>query len=119
SLHHPPPQPSPSRGEGAISPCLADATMTDAILSPTATALAASQYRADKARRARRAGLLKHIFLILTSLIMIYPLIWMLSASFKPDNQIFGSLSLWPATFDLGNYGQGWNALSVSFTRFF
>src|SRR5690606_26445666 len=93
--------------------------MTDAILSPTATALAASQYRADKARRARRAGLLKHIFLILTSLIMIYPLIWMLSASFKPDNQIFGSLSLWPATFDLGNYGQGWNALSVSFTRFF
>src|SRR5690554_3891586 len=94
-------------------------TATIAAAPRTATALAAGQYRANKARRARRAGLLKHIFLIVTSLIMIYPLIWMLSASFKPDNQIFGSLSLWPQTFDWLNYWQGWNALSVSFGRFF
>lgn len=91
--------------------------MTDTTL--TATALAAREYRALKARRAKRAGILKHIFLILTSLIMIYPLIWMLAASFKPDNQIFGSLALWPTSFDWGNYWDGWNALSVGFGRFF
>ncbi|HEY8575624.1 MAG TPA: carbohydrate ABC transporter permease [Devosia sp.] len=50
---------------------------------------------------------------------MVYPLIWMLSASFKPDNQIFGSLALWPSTFDWLNYWDGWNALSVDFGRFF
>nr|WP_236020842.1 carbohydrate ABC transporter permease [Devosia sediminis] len=50
---------------------------------------------------------------------MVYPLLWMLSASFKPDNQIFGSLSLWPSTFEWQNYWEGWNALPVSFTTFF
>jgi multiple sugar transport system permease protein len=91
--------------------------MTEAILSTTA--LAAKEHREARARRAKRSGILKHIFLILTSLIMVYPLIWMLSASFKPDNQIFGSLSLWPTTFDWSNYWDGWNALSVGFGRFF
>ena len=91
--------------------------MTEAFLSTTA--LAAKEYRAARARRAKRSGVLKHLFLILTSLIMVYPLIWMLSASFKPDNQIFGSLSLWPTTFDWSNYWDGWNALSVGFGRFF
>lgn len=87
--------------------------------APSETAALARAYREARARRAKRAGLLKHVFLILTSLIMIYPLIWMLMASFKPDNQIFGDLSLWPATFDWHNYWQGWNALSVDFGRFF
>ena len=71
--------------------------MTDAILSNTAAL--ASEYRTLKLRRARRAGLLKHIFLIITSVVMIYPLIWMLSSSLKPENEIFGALSLWPSTF--------------------
>ena len=91
--------------------------MTDATLSTTVST--AQAYREARARRARRSGLLKHVFLILTSLVMVYPLIWMLAASFKPDNQIFGSLSLWPATFDWLNYWQGWNAMSVGFGRFF
>lgn len=91
--------------------------MTDTAISNTA-ALAA-EYRANRAKRARRAGLLKHLFLIATSLIMVYPLLWMLASSLKPDNQIFGDLSLWPGTFEWSNYWQGWNALPVSFTRFF
>ena len=55
---------------------------------------------APSAASARR--FLKHIFLIITSLIMIYPLIWMLASSLKPDNQIFGNLGLWPSEFALG-----------------
>ena len=83
------------------------------------TPTTAQAYREARARRARRSGLLKHVFLALTALIMVYPLIWMLSASFKPDNQIFGSLALWPTSFDWLNYWEGWNALSVGFGRFF
>lgn len=83
------------------------------------TADIAHAYRQEKARRARRAGLLKHIFLIATSLVMVYPLIWMLAASLKPDNQIFGDLGLWPSQFQWENYSEGWNALPVSFTTFF
>lgn len=83
------------------------------------TADIAHAYREERARRAKRAAVLKHIFLILTSLVMIYPLIWMFAASLKPDNQIFGDLGLWPSEFQWENYSEGWNALPVSFTTFF
>lgn len=75
--------------------------------------------REVREKRARRAGIFKHVFLILTSLIMVYPLVWMFAASLKPDNEIFGNLGLWPSTFVWENYALGWNALPVSFTRFF
>lgn len=83
------------------------------------TAEIARAYREAKARRARRSAVLKHIFLIATSLIMVYPLIWMFASSLKPENQIFGNLGLWPTEFQWQNYWQGWNALPVSFTTFF
>src|SRR5215217_337573 len=95
---------------------MTDATITPAMLS---TADVARAYREAKAKRAKRAGLLKHVFLIVTSLVMIYPLLWMLASSLKPDNQIFGDLGLWPREFQWQNYWEGWNALPVSFTTFF
>jgi ABC-type sugar transport system, permease component len=95
---------------------MSEATLTAP--APT-TAEIARAYREAKARRAKRSAILKHIFLILCSFIMVYPLIWMLASSFKPDNQIFGDLGLWPREFDWQNYWQGWNAMPVSFTTFF
>lgn len=83
------------------------------------TAEIARAYREAKAKRARRSAVLKHIFLIATSLIMVYPLIWMFASSLKPENQIFGNLGLWPTEFQWQNYWRGWNALPVSFTTFF
>jgi len=80
----------------------------------------AAQIRADKARAARRSALMKHIFLIACSLIMVYPLIWMVSASLKPDNQIFSdALALLPEKLQGQNYTEGWNGLTVSFTQFY
>lgn len=93
--------------------------MTDAVLDDRSTAKVARAYREARAKRAKRAGLLKHVFLVVTSLVMVYPLIWMLASSLKPDNQIFGSMSLWPSEFRWENYTAGWNAMAVSFTRFF
>lgn len=79
-----------------------------------------AEIRAARARRTRNSALMKHGFLILCTLIMIYPLIWMMIASVKPDNEIFNqSLGLWPSVFQWNNYSEGWNGLTVSFSRFF
>lgn len=93
--------------------------MVDAVLDVRSTAEVARAIREARQHRAKRAGLLKHVFLVVTSLVMVYPLIWMLASSLKPDNQIFGSMSLWPSEFRWENYTAGWNAMAVSFTRFF
>lgn len=94
--------------------------MTNAMIGTTSeTEAIARSIRDTRARRAKRSALLKHLFLILTSLIMIYPLIWMFASSLKPDNQIFGDVGLWPSEFRWENYVNGWNAMAVSFTRFF
>ena len=93
-------------------------TVLDGRSNPTPAGIAKA-IRQEKLRRSKRAGLLKHVFLILTSLVMVYPLIWMLASSLKPDNQIFGNLGLWPSEFRWDNYSGGWDAMAVSFTRFF
>lgn len=63
--------------------------------------------------------LLTHAIIIFVAVLMIYPVIWMLSASFKPLNETFTSASLWPQTWTLENYTQGWTALDYSFDVFF
>ncbi|MDI3508595.1 MAG: pectin-derived oligosaccharide transport system permease protein [Clostridiales bacterium] len=68
----------------------------------------------------QRKNLLMHFLIILFGLIMIYPLIWMLSASFKEDVEIFQSTSLLPKNPTLNNYIYGWKGVSgVSFGKFF
>lgn len=59
-----------------------------------------------------------HLFLVLFAITMIYPLIWMLSGSFKSGDTIFGSAGLLPDAPTLANYVNGWNALG-GFGRFF
>lgn len=94
--------------------------MTDATSTRLADLTAISaQLRADRAARAKRAALLKHVFLIAASFVMIYPLLWMVASSLKPNNEIFGQLGLIPSDPQWSNYTSGWNALPVSFTNFF
>ncbi len=59
-----------------------------------------------------------HVVLCLASLAMLYPLLWMLASSFKPESEIFGSASLWPSSFSLDSYRRGWSGLQVGFGRF-
>jgi pectin-derived oligosaccharide transport system permease protein len=65
------------------------------------------------------AKLLIHIVIIVVAVLMVYPVIWMLSASFKPTSEIFSSPGLLPQTWTLDNYFQGWTALDYSFDVFF
>nr|WP_235941623.1 carbohydrate ABC transporter permease [Paenibacillus puerhi] len=51
---------------------------------------------------------------------MLYPVLWLLSSSFKPNQLIFSDTSLWPKQVTLENYAKGWQGLQgTSFGRFF
>jgi multiple sugar transport system permease protein len=63
--------------------------------------------------------LLAHVALIAGALVMIYPLLWMLASSLKPEDQIFTDLSLVPREFVFSNYLEGWSGAGQSFATFF
>ncbi|MDX2948393.1 carbohydrate ABC transporter permease [Streptomyces caniscabiei] len=64
---------------------------------------------------ARIRALIKHVVLIAFGLVMVYPLLWMIASSVKPDALIFREPSLLPTQTDFGHYADGWNALSHPF----
>ncbi|MEU0246453.1 carbohydrate ABC transporter permease [Streptomyces sp. NPDC006235] len=64
---------------------------------------------------ARIRALIKHVVLIAFGLVMVYPLLWMIASSIKPDALIFREPSLLPTQTDFGHYSDGWNALSHPF----
>jgi multiple sugar transport system permease protein len=72
-----------------------------------------------KAQRERIRGTVMHGVLILLGLIMLYPLLWMVSSSFKPTLDIFDKPGLWPEALTTENYTNGWNAFGESFGTFF
>lgn len=51
---------------------------------------------------------LHYAFLILLGLVLVFPLIYMVSSSFKPNNEIFASSRILPETFTLDGYINGW-----------
>ncbi|MDP4505381.1 carbohydrate ABC transporter permease [Nonomuraea turcica] len=63
----------------------------------------------------RRKRFTKHLLLCLVSIVMLYPLLWLVSSSLKPAGIVFKDLSLWPAEWDLSNYTVGWTALQFPF----
>jgi len=64
-------------------------------------------------------SVLLHGLLIGGSFIMLYPLLWMLSASFRPEEEIFSSTSLIPSSISFDAYPRGWFGLQESFGTFF
>ncbi len=64
--------------------------------------------------------ILIYIFLTILGFIMIYPLIWLFFSSFKPNNEIFGSLDLFPKQIIWDSYLNGWKGnVQFSFSIFF
>jgi len=90
-------------------------TETETLLRPGSTPLA--RRRAGAAiPRLRSLG--KHALLILFSVIMIYPLIWLLVSSLKPNADIFRDLSIITTDLTVDNYVNGWNDLQFPFGVF-
>ena len=58
----------------------------------------------------------KHLLLIAFGFAMLYPLVWMFTQSFTPNDAVMGRSG--EGGFTLDNYVDGWSALGVSFGRF-
>jgi multiple sugar transport system permease protein len=67
---------------------------------------------------ARVRALLKHAVLVVSALLMIYPLLWMIASSLRPNDLIFREPGIWLTTFDTGNYANGWTALANPFSTY-
>ncbi|VFS63127.1 ABC-type maltose transport systems, permease component [Kluyvera cryocrescens] len=59
-------------------------------------------------RREKVNAWVRYVILLFVGLLMLYPLAWMFSASFKPNHEIFTTLSLWPAHATWDGFINGW-----------
>jgi multiple sugar transport system permease protein len=86
--------------------------------APVAQERASFPGRRRRSPRTTVKRLLRHLVLIVTSAVMIYPLLWMVVSSLRPDDLIFSQPGLWLSDVDLSHYPDGWNALTHPFGRY-
>jgi multiple sugar transport system permease protein len=60
----------------------------------------------------------KHLGLALLALVMLYPVLWMVVSSLRPDNEIFRRPGLILDQLRTTNYTDGWNALAAPFGHY-
>jgi multiple sugar transport system permease protein len=61
-----------------------------------------------------------HTGVVILAFVILYPILWMISNSFKTNQEIFNSFSLVPSAFSLNNYIRGWKYNgTISFGVFF
>ena len=61
-----------------------------------------------------------HLIVLGIGILMIYPVIWMLVSSFKPDALIFSDPGIWPKRVTLEHYNNGWYVVrDTTFGLFF
>jgi multiple sugar transport system permease protein len=61
-----------------------------------------------------------HAVAIILGFFMLFPILWMISNSFKENREIFNNFSLIPSTFKFDNYIRGWKYNgSITFFTFF
>ncbi len=71
-------------------------------------------------RAARLSAFVRYSLLTIVGLIMLYPLIWLIGASFKTNSEIFGSIGFIPQEPTLDGYRKGWETSTpYTFGRFF
>jgi oligogalacturonide transport system permease protein len=63
----------------------------------------------------RAATLWRYTALLAVAVLMLYPLAWLVGATFKSNAEIFTSVGLWPSRLDFGAYVKGWKT-STEFT---
>ena len=69
-------------------------------------------------RAQRGKALMKHVILILAGGLMIYPLLWMVVSSLRPNEMIFREPGLWLNSLEMSNYTSGWSALTHPFGHY-
>ncbi len=77
-----------------------------------------STAHAEHAERSR--ALLRTTVLLAVAVVMLYPLLWLVGASFKSNAEIFTEVGFWPSRFDFGSYAKGWKtSTEYTFATYF
>ncbi|MEY2776373.1 MAG: hypothetical protein RLY30_471 [Pseudomonadota bacterium] len=64
--------------------------------------------------------IVRYGLLLLVALVMLYPLIWLVGASFKTNAEIFSELGFWPSRWSLSGYEKGWKtSTEYTFATYF
>jgi len=92
-------------------------TETSTLITGSATP---DRFSADDKRRALQPvrSIVKHVVLILGALLMLYPVLWMVASSLRPNDAIFGDPTIILKTFQIDNFTNGWNALTQPFGHY-
>jgi multiple sugar transport system permease protein len=85
------------------------------VTSSTADPAPQQALQRGPAWRNRGRSVIKHVLLIAASLIMIYPVLWMVVSSLRPTDVIFRTPGLWLNELYVANYTEGWFALESPF----
>ena len=65
-------------------------------------------------------SVLRHVPLIVILVAMLYPLLWMIAASLRPNNEIFSSLGILSSHYTFDNYVSGWTGNgALNFSQYF
>ena len=68
----------------------------------------------------RAAKLLRYTALLAVAVVMLYPLRWLVGATFKSNQQIFSEIGFWPDKFEFGAYAKGWKtSTEYTFATYF
>ncbi|MBT0570176.1 carbohydrate ABC transporter permease [Curvibacter sp. CHRR-16] len=81
---------------------------------------ASDNYAAREVRRARISAVVRYTLLVFVGLIMLYPMIWLIGASFKTNAEVFTEIGFWPSKFDFAAYAKGWKtSTEYTFATYF
>lgn len=73
-----------------------------------------------KSNATRIDHIISNLVIIVLGIGMLYPIMWLFTASVKETNTIFTDAGLWPKDFTLQNYSEGWKGIGiVGFGTFF
>lgn len=74
----------------------------------------------NAATKKRWKRVFDYAVIAIIGVILLYPIIWMFFATFKSNDEIFGSVALLPKTFNLDHYRNGWvSAGNMTYGTFF
>ena len=79
-------------------------------MSNNTTTISVAKENASAVRKKKIFKVLQYILAIAVTLVMIFPLYWMIISSFKSQDEILAAIpTLWPKEFHPENYGNVWN----------
>jgi oligogalacturonide transport system permease protein len=91
--------------------------MSAHVMRPVITAEAIAQ---QTRRRERAALVLRYVALSAVGFVMLYPILWLVGASFKSNAEILSEIGFWPSHFDFSAYAKGWKTSSeYTFATYF